>query len=1015
MQVSSSVTARAAWAVLLVCLLPVFVLPARIAAAGPEPHRGGAAERAPTALEAAFSTRAGQPLSLFGYDLFEANLPVPPPPVGAVQDDYRLAVGDKVTVTLRGRQSSSGHYGIDTTGVLLVEALRPITAAGRTLGQVRAELEAEVRASYPGTEAFVSLAVLSRVSVVIVGAVARPGRVEVGAQSTVLDALTAAGGVTRGGSLRRIRLVSGAAHHGVDLYRLVLDGTGAATMRLRDGDRIVVPLLGPTVAVAGAVGRAGIYELPDGSDAVDAAEAIELAAGRRHRGEADLLRLTYARTGNETAVPIDPTDTAPLADGDIVLVRPSRGGRLGTVTLTGHVRHPGPRALASTPTAAGLVAADELPPGTYLPFAAIERTDPETLARTLVAVDLEAVVEDRNEVRLEDGDRLIVLGSEDIGFLTSAPVLALLSGRHPPAVPDCAGLSVLARRIRADPGGPLAAGLLARAAVALVPAPALCPPVFDRHPDLLSFTLDHGVLIRDGVARPGIYPAAGRVSIDRLVRVAGRTAGHAASPVENGEPLAVVRAGRGETVHGTWAKRGDIVEARPRTYAIEGHVRHPGLRPLAAGATLRTAIAAGDLAKDAYPLAAILERYDTDRLTRTRVVFSPAEVFAGRMDLSLERGDRIRFLSMDEIRRFGGSGFGHAGAGEQGASRGAPDDDGRTVLAERAVEIRGAVRHPGRYPVAGTSTLGALLAASGGLAQDADARAVEIVDPASGGTGPGAGPRTIDLALPGAERMEIRLGNVVRVHRRAGSGSPQRATVTGEVKRPGSYEFTSGETLSSLLRRAGGLTDTAYPAGAVFTRESARLREADAFTRAAAELDRKTALLLLGDEPPPEEHVRAVRTLASDLRTARAVGRITVEADMAVLALRPDLDIMLEDGDLIMIPRRPLTVAVSGEVLAPAFLQFSAGKEAADYIRDAGGTTRNADEGRAFVILPDGRSQPLGISFWNHRPVFVPPGATIVVPRDPEPLDLLEMTRSVGSILGQMATAAASLAILGRQ
>ncbi|HSK39304.1 MAG TPA: SLBB domain-containing protein, partial [Arenibaculum sp.] len=774
------------------------------------------------------------------------------------------------------------------------------------------------------------------------------------------------------------------------------------------------------VAVAGDVGRAAIYELPDGDDAIDAAEAIELAAGRRHRGEADLLRLTSAKTGNETAVRIGPADTTPLADGDIVLVRPLRSGRLGTVALTGHVRNPGPRALASTPTAAGLIATTELPPGTYLPFAAIERTDPETLARVLIAIDLEAVVEGRGEVRLEAGDGLIVLGSGDIGFLTSAPVLALLSGRHPPAVPDCAGLSVLTRRIRAEPDGPLAAGPLARAAAALVPAPVPCPSVFDRHPDLLSFALDHGVLVRDGVARPGIYPAAGRVSIDRLERVAGRAADRAAGPGEDGGSLAVMHAGPENAAYDAWAKRGDVVEARPRTYAIEGHVRHPGLRPLAPGATLRAVIAARDLAEDAYPLAAILERYDLDRLARTHIVFSPAEVLGGGMDLLLERGDRIRILSMDEVRQFGNpeSGSpesGDAGIGGETGFPGAPGDDGRAVLAERAVEIRGAVRHPGWYPVAGAATLDALLAASGGLTRDAEAGAIEIVDPRPGRAGPDAGRRTADLALPGAGRMEIRHPEVIRVHRRAGSGPPQRATVTGEVKRPGSYEFASGETLSSLLRRAGGFTAAAYPAGAVFTRESARLREADAFTRAAAELDRKTALLLLGDEPPPEEHVRAVRALASNLRTAHAVGRITVEADMAALAVRPDLDIMLENGDLIMIPRRPLTVAVSGEVLAPASLQFSAGKAAADYIRDAGGTTRNADEGRAFVILPDGRSQPVGISFWNHRPVFIPPGATIVVPRDPAPLDLLEMTESVGSIIGQMATAAASLAILGRQ
>ncbi|MFP3480693.1 SLBB domain-containing protein, partial [Burkholderia sp. SIMBA_057] len=86
------------------------------------------------------------------------------------------------------------------------------------------------------------------------GAVARPGRQEVGAFATLIDALTAAGGITRSGSLRRIRLfhaqAAGAARSGglpIDLYDLFMTGDGAnAGLRLRDGDRVFVPPLGPT-------------------------------------------------------------------------------------------------------------------------------------------------------------------------------------------------------------------------------------------------------------------------------------------------------------------------------------------------------------------------------------------------------------------------------------------------------------------------------------------------------------------------------------------------------------------------------------------------------------------------------------------------------------------------------------------------------------------------------------------------------------------------------------------------
>jgi polysaccharide export outer membrane protein len=168
----------------------------------------------------------------------------------------------------------------------------------------------------------------------------------------------------------------------------------------------------------------------------------------------------------------------------------------------------------------------------------------------------------------------------------------------------------------------------------------------------------------------------------------------------------------------------------------------------------------------------------------------------------------------------------------------------------------------------------------------------------------------------------------------------------------------------------------------------------------------------LKDGPPPAEQINLARQLADQLRTAPALGRITVEADPAVLAVRPDLDILLEPGDRILIPRRPLTVTVSGEVLAPASLQFAPEKTADAYLREAGGTTRFADDERTFVVLPNGSAQPLSVSFWDHTPVHVQPGSTIIVPRDPEPFDFFKTAQNIGGVLSQLAISAASLAIL---
>jgi len=236
--------------------------------------------------------------------------------------------------------------------------------------------------------------------------------------------------------------------------------------------------------------------------------------------------------------------------------------------------------------------------------------------------------------------------------------------------------------------------------------------------------------------------------------------------------------------------------------------------------------------------------------------------------------------------------------------------------------------------------------------------------------------------------------------------------VQGEVKRPGSFEAVRGERLSSLLVRAGGLTQEAYPAGAIFTRESARRQQAEAFTSAARNLDHELAMILMKPDPPPAAQIAQARELSSELRKVQAVGRITVEADPAMLAIHPELDVVLEAGDRIFFPKRSLTVTVAGEVLAPASLQFQAGKTGNQYLTEAGGMTQYADSSRVFVLRPDGSALPLRVSFWNHTPITIAPGSTIIVPRDPEPFEFLKFAQNIGSLFAQVTVSAAALKVL---
>ncbi|WP_343206709.1 SLBB domain-containing protein [Azospirillum soli] len=962
---------------------------------------------APSAVEAAYSDRAGTPLRQFGYDQFghgqfgHGQLGQETggrPGAGGVQGDYTLGPGDELLVSLRGQKSSSKRYAIDNAGLLTIDEVRPVVAQGLTLAELRAELSNAVAATHPNTDTFVSLTEVRRIGILITGAVGKPGRHEVGAFATVLDALASAGGVTRDGSLRRIRLTrAGTAEEpqAVDLYGLFLTGNGgSADLRLRDGDRLFVPPLGPTVAVTGPVKRPAIFELSPNQPVLTAVELKDLAGGVLRPGAHRALRFTIGPSGEEVTEEVANQHARVIGDGDLLVLAPMREDRRDEVRLDGHVLRPGPRALTKVRTLDALVGKADLRPDPYLPFAVLASTDLATRARTLTAVDLAAVLKGRDKRALAEGDTLYVLGAEDVDFLTSEPVLDLLRGMKDAPPDACQGLIVLARALAAQPDGLLASGPQVHAAAELTGSRIPCPPLFDAVPDLLVFALERSTLKLGGTARPGFYPRVGF----------GTASGGADMPAYGG-------ASRGED-----AAVGAIQESNRPRYELLGHVRRPGTRLLGGGTTLRDALTGGDgLKRDVYPLLGVVERFDRRTLNRALVAFSPQEVAGGRANRVLSDGDRVHLFSAAQVRALVAKAARDPRHQTEDAVtpdpaslvEGPVDPAVAALLNERIVQVRGAVREPGAYPVADATPLDALIAAAGGLSSTADPTAVELT--ASTGAR-----RRVDLASVGTGRAMAGPGDAIRVNPIPQALEARAVTIAGAVRRPGSYDVGRGETLSSLIDRAGGLTEEAYPYGAVFTRESERRREKERFAQEAREMERWVALEVDKGEPVKAENVALARSVATQLRGIEPLGRIVVEADPAQLRAHQDRDILLEADDRIVIPKRPLTVAVAGEVMHPASVPFVSGKPAEDYLREAGGPTRAADTGRIFVVMPDGRSQPLSLSSWNHAVSTIPPGSIIVVPRDPKPFDFLEFSKNIGSILSQLAITAASVSVISR-
>jgi len=445
-----------------------------------------------------------------------------------------------------------------------------------------------------------------------------------------------------------------------------------------------------------------------------------------------------------------------------------------------------------------------------------------------------------------------------------------------------------------------------------------------------------------------------------------------------------------------------------------GNVTRTGIYDLSRNKTLSSLLQTQDiLDKDTYPLIGVIERWDSEQLTTAYLSFPVRSVLKKEFDINLNDNDSIIILSNSDISAIYNNNKIQTGSIET-QEQGSSFYDGNitndkallSFLKERSVTIRGAVRKSGSYPISDGITLDNIIAVAGGLTLDADLDSIEISSKIYDGNGTDTINKrtTISLNRSPAENYTIHSGDTIRVNQKFDKIEENTVLIIGEVKRPGEYDLLPSDHVSDLIERAGGLTGQAYPEGTIFSRESERKAEELRFRSTAQDIKRSLAKAMQREKNQPNAtQMELAQSLAEELSNIEAVGRITVQANPDILDLKPELDMLLEKGDRLYIPKRPLTVRVSGEVLSPSALQFTSDKKPIDYIHQAGGFTFHADKNRTFVLYPDGSAQPLQVSRWNHKPIFIPPGATIIVPRDPKPFRFIEGVKEIGQILGNLA------------
>ena len=340
------------------------------------------------------------------------------------------------------------------------------------------------------------------------------------------------------------------------------------------------------------------------------------------------------------------------------------------------------------------------------------------------------------------------------------------------------------------------------------------------------------------------------------------------------------------------------------------------------------------------------------------------------------------------------------------------------------VALIGSVNRPAIFELKASETVADLLRMAGGFSAVADRSrlAVERLDDR-------ATVRIVQLALPASNTAALANGDVLRAFSAVDSALPvqrqnKRVRVEGEVLRPGEYVLPPETSIADALAAAGGLTDRAYPFGTEFSRESVRATQQQNYDRALRDLEVDLARNTSSQRTSTAEEAAAGSSrdtansrLVAALRAQRPTGRVVLQLQPSSRELPP---LALEDGDRLLIPPRPTSVGVFGSVFNAGSYLYGEGREIVEYLNLAGGPTRGADAGSAFVIRANG-SVVSGrqSSGWFNRGtglegVRAEAGDTVFVPEEMNKTTFVQNAKDWTQILYQFGVGLAAITTIAK-
>lgn len=450
-----------------------------------------------------------------------------------------------------------------------------------------------------------------------------------------------------------------------------------------------------------------------------------------------------------------------------------------------------------------------------------------------------------------------------------------------------------------------------------------------------------------------------------------------------------------------------VAEIKRDIVTTSGAVLHGGDYSWSEGLKISDIISTREeLSLDADISIALLVRELGEGIDIEILKFSPTQIFEdkdSKDNLKLQSRDRIEFLSLYLNRSMQLKPYVDMLRLQAGQSR-----------KPEIVTSGGEVRFPGEYPIFKNMTAIDLALISGGLTESAYPKFAEI-SRVEIGSDAQVSSKIIRTSLDIDDSALLVSSDFIEYRSIPNYKSRPSINLYGEFKFPGKYHFGVGETLTSVIQRAGGFTEEAFINGSIFTRQSLKDREELEMERLSESLKDELALNIVqqseGDSDKTVVDIEAQKTALASLSSMDAVGRLVIPLN-EIMAFSVS-DLVLQEGDSLLIPKFNQEVTILGEVQRPTSYLFDLKLSQSDYILKSGGLTRAADSKGIYVVRANGEIV-MNTNRWlkfGGTENDIQPGDSIIVPLDTNDngVEGVALLAEVSQIIYQLSLGAAAL------